>query len=163
VSGRSSRSERSGRRGRHKRRASPETLAWEAETPPPPRPCWMPEADYVALLELRDRLADNARRDRGRSRMTAMAVDSLRLTTKLSKGAGREPDWRGERVCTPGGRPAHFDCFPEDGAIPSLALRGRRAVSHPRPAPPLPDGYLVPAARGFGSFADLDRWLEANR
>lgn len=35
-----------------------------------------------------------------------------------------------------------------------------QVVGHPRPAPPLPPGYVAAPIGGFRSFADLDRFLE---
>jgi hypothetical protein len=51
-----SRSTEAGRRGRHKRRGSPETRRWDRERVVPPRPPWMDEAVYRALVEVREQL-----------------------------------------------------------------------------------------------------------
>jgi hypothetical protein len=45
-----------GKRGRHRKRASPETLAWEREQLLPKRPPWMPQQTYTALSRLRGEL-----------------------------------------------------------------------------------------------------------
>jgi hypothetical protein len=51
-----SRSTNAGRRGRHKHRGSPETRRFDHEHLVPPRPPWMDEAVYRALVEVRERL-----------------------------------------------------------------------------------------------------------
>jgi hypothetical protein len=44
------------KRGRHRKRESPETLAWNREHLIPKRPCWMREDTYRALARLRTKL-----------------------------------------------------------------------------------------------------------
>jgi hypothetical protein len=51
-----SESYRAGKRGRHKRRHSPETIAWNREHAIPKRPPWMDGATYRALARLRREL-----------------------------------------------------------------------------------------------------------
>jgi hypothetical protein len=96
----------------------------------------------------------------GRTRMTATAVDSSLLARKVSRRAGREPDWRGRGFPLGGGSALSLR-FLEVVVSPSLILRASTAGIPKAPAAGRRRAAPRAAGRGFKPHAALGAWRHA--